>query len=146
MVASKRQMTWPSGAHGNTFGGNPISCAAALVTIRLIEGGYMRNAARMGERFLERLLRIQANHPSMGDVRGLGLMVAAELVKDKDTKEPAPELRDAVVQECFEKGLLMLGCGMSAVRFVPALNVTADVVDAGLDIFEHALTEAEHQV
>ena len=106
----------------------------------------MQNAARMGERFLERLRRMQANHPSMGDVRGLGLMVAVELVQDKDTKEPAPELRDAVVQECFENGLLMLGCGMSAVRFVPALNVTADVVDEGLDIFEHALTEAEHKV
>jgi 4-aminobutyrate aminotransferase len=146
MVASKRQMTWPSGAHGNTFGGNPLSCAAAMATIRLIEGGYMQNAARMGERFLERLRGMQAEHPSIGDVRGLGLMVAVELVKDKSSKEPATELRDAVVQKCFENGLLMLGCGMSSVRFVPALNVTAEVVDAGLELFERALTEAEHQV
>ncbi|MBC7233734.1 MAG: acetyl ornithine aminotransferase family protein [Chloroflexi bacterium] len=146
MVASKRQMTWPSGAHGNTFGGNPISCAAALATIRLIEGGYMQNAARMGERFLERLKSMQGKHPSMGDVRGLGLMIGVELVKDKDTKEPAVELRDAVVQKCFEQGLLILGCGMSTVRFMPALNITADLVDEGLEIFERALTEAEKEV
>jgi 4-aminobutyrate aminotransferase len=143
MVASKRQMTWPSGAHGNTFGGNPISCAAALATIRLIEGGYMQNAARMGERFMERLKHMQGKHPSMGDVRGLGLMIGVELVKDKDTKEPAVELRDAVVQKCFEQGLLILGCGMSTVRFMPALNITADLVDEGL---ERALTQAEKEV
>jgi 4-aminobutyrate aminotransferase len=143
MVAKKRLMTWPRGAHGNTFGGNPISCAAALATIRLIEGGYMQNSARMGERFMQRLQRMQAEHPSMGDVRGLGLMIGIELVKDKDTREPAGELRDAVVHACFEKGLLALGCGMSTVRFMPALCITADVVDRGLDIFEQALTEAE---
>jgi len=143
MVAKKRLMTWPRGAHGNTFGGNPISCAAALATIRLIEDGYMHNAARMGERFMERLKRIQPEHPSMGDVRGLGLMIGIELVKDRDTREPAAELRDAVVQACFERGLLALGCGMSTVRFMPALNITADLVDEGLDIFEEALSEAE---
>jgi 4-aminobutyrate aminotransferase len=143
MVAKKRLMTWPRGAHGNTFGGNPISCAAALATIRLIEGGYMQNSARMGERFMQRLQRMQAGHPSMGDVRGLGLMIGIELVKDKDTREPAGELRDAVVHACFERGLLALGCGMSTVRFMPALNITADLVDRGLDIFEQALTAAE---
>jgi len=146
MVARKRQMTWPSGAHANTFGGNPISCAAALATIRLIEGGYMQNAARMGERFMEQLKRMQAEHRSMGDVRGLGLMIGVELVKDKDTKEPAVDLRDAVVQKCFEKRLLILGCGMSTARFMPALNITEDLVDEGLDIFAEALTEAENEV
>jgi len=144
MVAKKRLMTWPPGAHGNTFGGNPVSCAAALATIRLIEGGYMQNAARMGERFKERLERMRAEHFSMGDVRVLGLMIGIELVKDKDTREPAPELRDAVIQKCFEKGLLILGCGISTARFMPALNITADVVDEGLEIFEQALTEAEN--
>jgi 4-aminobutyrate aminotransferase len=83
MIAKKRFMTWPPGAHANTFGGNPISCAAALATVKLLEGSYMANAARMGERFLERLLRIQSEHPSMGDVRGLGLMVGVELVHDR---------------------------------------------------------------
>lgn len=146
MVAKKHLMTWPPGAHGNTFGGNPICCAAALATIRLVEGGYMANAARMGERIMERLRRMQADHRSMGDVRGLGLMIGMELVKDKETKEPAADLRDAVVQKCFEKRLLILGCGMSTARFMPALNVTADVTDQGLDIFEQALTEAENEV
>jgi 4-aminobutyrate aminotransferase len=146
MVAKKRFMTWPPGAHANTFGGNPVSCAAALATIKLIEGGYMQNAARMGERFLEQLRRMQARHRSMGDVRGIGLMVGVELVQDKDTRQPAVELRDAVVQRCFEKGLLILGCGMSAIRFVPALNVSADLVDQGLKTFEQALTECENPV
>ncbi len=146
MVARKSLMTWPSGAHANTFGGNPIACAAALATLRLIEGGFMQNAARMGERFLERLTRMQAEHPSIGDVRGLGLMVGVELVKDKDSKEPATELRDAVVHQCFESGLLILGCGMSTVRFAPALNISADLVDQGLDVFEAVLTEAEEEL
>jgi 4-aminobutyrate aminotransferase len=145
MVAKKRLMTWPAGAHGNTFGGNPVSCAAALATIRLIEGSYMKNAAQMGERLIERLRRMQAHHPSMGDVRGLGLMVGVELVEDRKKREPAIALRDAVVQKCFHKGLLILGCGASTVRFMSALNVTADVIDQGLGIFEEALTEAESE-
>lgn len=143
MVAKQRLMTWPPGAHGNTFGGNPISCAAALATIRLIEGSYMQNAARMGDRFMQRLKRVQPEHPSMGDVRGLGLMIGIELVRDKDTREPAADLRDAVVQACFGKGLLVLGCGVSTVRFMPALSITADLVDEGLNLFEEALSEAE---
>jgi len=145
MVAKRRLMTWPPGAHGNTFGGNPVSCAAALATIRLIEGSYMKNAAQMGERLIERLRRTQADHPSMGDVRGLGLMVGVELVQDGEKREPAAALRDAVVQKCFQKGLLILGCGASTVRFMSALNVTADVIDQGLDIFEEALAEAERE-
>lgn len=145
MVAKKRLMTWPPGAHGNTFGGNPVSCAAALATIRLIEGSYMQNAAQMGERLIEQLYRMQARHRSMGDVRGLGLMVGVELVQDKKTKEPAIALRDAVVQRCFHKGLLILGCGASTMRFMSALNVSADTIDQGLEIFEEALTEAESE-
>ncbi len=143
MITKKRFMTWPPGAHATTFGGNPVSCAAALATIRLIENGYMQNAARMGDRFMERLRSMQSSHRSVGDVRGLGLMVGVELVKDKETKEPAVELRDAVVQACFKAGLLVLGCGMSTVRFMPALNITSDLVDEGLTIFEGALTDAE---
>jgi len=145
MVAKKRLMTWPPGAHGNTFGGNPVSCAAALATIRLIEGSYMQNAAQMGERLIEQLRRMQAEHPSIGDVRGLGLMVGVELVQDRETREPAIALRDAVVQKCFRKGLLILGCGASTVRFMCALNVSADMIDQGLGIFEEALTEAESE-
>ncbi len=146
MVAQKRWMVWPPGAHGNTFGGNPVSCAAAMATIRLIEGGYMQNAVRMGEHFLEKLARLQAEHESIGDVRGMGLMVGIEFVKDRQTKAVATKLRDAVVQKCFEKRLLILGCGMNAVRFMPALNVDANTVDEGLRIFAQALTEAEAKV
>jgi len=145
MVAKKRLMTWPPGAHGNTFGGNPVSCAASLATIRLLESGYVQNAVHTGKRFMERLKRMQTAHRSMGDVRGLGLMIGIELVKDKATKEPAPDLRDTVVQRCFDKGLLILGCGPSAARFMPALSITEDVVDEGLGIFEQALAEAESE-
>jgi 4-aminobutyrate aminotransferase len=143
MVAKRSLMTWPSGAHANTFGGNPVACAAAMATIRLIEDGFMQNAVRMGERFMARLKGMQANHASMGDVRGLGLMVGVEMVMDRDTREPANELRDALVQKCFEQGLLLLGCGPNSVRFVPALNISADLVDEGLRIFEEALTAVE---
>jgi 4-aminobutyrate aminotransferase len=146
MVAKKKWMVWPSGAHANTFGGNPVSCAAALATLRLVEGGFMLNAARMGEVFLEKLRGLQGKHKSIGDVRGLGLMLGVELVKDKQTKVMAPQLRDAVVQKCFEKGLLVLGCGMNVVRLVPALNVTVDAMEEGLSIFQQALAEAEAEV
>jgi 4-aminobutyrate aminotransferase len=146
MIAKKRLMTWPPGAHATTFGGNPVSCAAALPTIRLIEDGYMQNAERMGDRFMERLRSLQPSHRCMGDVRGLGLRVAVELVKDKTTKKPAAKLREAVVQGCFKAGLLVLGCGMSTVRFMPALNITSDLVDEGLTVFEDVLTNAERSL
>ncbi|MBL7183301.1 MAG: acetyl ornithine aminotransferase family protein [Anaerolineae bacterium] len=145
MVARKSLMTWPPGAHSNTFGGNPICCVAALETIRLIEGGFMENAARMGGRMLDRLNEIVDDHPSIGDVRGKGLMIGIELVKDKETKEPALEIRDQVIQRAFEKGLLLLGCGPNTVRFMPALNISQDIADEGLAIFEEALTEVEKE-
>ena len=145
MVARKSLMTWPPGAHSNTFGGNPVCCAAALETIRLIEGGFMENAARMGQRMLDRLNEIADDHPSIGDVRGKGLMIGIELVKDKETREPAPEIRDEVIQRAFEKRLLLLGCGPNTARFMPALNISQDIVDEGLAIFEEALTEVEKE-
>ncbi len=143
MVAKKSLMTWDPGAHGNTFGGNPLACVAALETLRLVEEGYMENAATMGQRILDRLEVIKEEHPTVGDVRGKGLMIGIELVLDKKTKEPAKDLRDQVIQEAFKRGLLIVGCGMSAVRFMPPLCITADLVDEGLAIFEEALTEAE---
>ena len=145
MVARKSLMIWPPGAHATTFGGNPVCCAAALATIRLVEESYMENAARMGQRIMDRLRAIQDEHPSMGDVRGKGLMIGVELVKDKGTKEPASELRDELVQRAFQKGLLILGCGFSTVRFMPALSIPQDLVDEGLAIFEEALTEVEKE-
>lgn len=144
MVASKELMGWPFGAHGTTFGGNPVSCAAASATIELIETeGLMENAAMRGNRLLDASREIQRRHSSIGDVRGKGLVVGLELVKDGQTREPAGELRDEVLDRAFKKGLLLFGCGPSTVRFMPALTVDADTVDEGLAIFEEALTEAE---
>jgi 4-aminobutyrate aminotransferase len=143
MVARKSLMTWPPGAHSNTFGGNPVCSAAALATIKLVEGGFMENAARVGQRMMDRLREMMDDHPSMGDVRGKGLMIGIELVKDKATKEPAPEMRNQVIQRAFEKGLLLLGCGPNTVRFMPALNIPQDIADEGLAIFDETLTEVE---
>jgi len=145
MVARKSLMTWPPGAHGNTFGGNPVCCAAALATISLIEGSFMENAARVGQWMMDRLNEMAEDHPSIGDVRGKGLMIGIELVKDKETKEPAPEIRDEVIQRAFKKGLLLLGCGPNTVRFMPALNIPQDIAGEGLAIFEEALTEVEKE-
>lgn len=134
---------WKAGAHGNTYGGNPLACASALKTLELIENGMMQNAAQMGEYILDALSEMETRHPSIGQVRGRGLMVGVELVMDKGTKEPAPQLRNRVVHTCFEHGLLTLGCGRSTIRFMPPLMIQKELVEEGLEIFEHALTEAE---
>ncbi|SHF53733.1 4-aminobutyrate aminotransferase [Desulfacinum infernum DSM 9756] len=141
MVARADIMDWEAGSHASTFGGNPVSCTAALVTLDLVEEGLMENARLQGERLLEGLRALQRSHESMGDVRGKGLMVGVELVKDRETKERAGDWRNALVRRAFEKGLLLLGCGMNTVRFAPALTVTAEQIDTCLEIFEEALKE-----
>ncbi len=143
MAARKSLMTWAPGAHGNTFGGNPISCVASLKTIELLQNGYMENARVVGEYLMGKLKEMQRNHPSIGDVRGRGLMVGVELVLDRETKEPAHDLRDKVVDEAFKRGLLLLGCGTSTIRISPALNITREIVDEALEILDVALGEAE---
>ncbi len=143
MVARKSLMTWEAGSHASTFGGNPVCCMAALATIKLLEDGLMENAARMGQWIMDRLNEMKARHPSIGDVRGKGLMIGIELVEDRRTKEPASKLRDDVLQRAFRKGLLLLGCGLSTIRIMPALNIDKETVEEGLAIFEEALTEGE---
>jgi 4-aminobutyrate aminotransferase len=143
MIARSDIMKWGAGAHASTFGGNPLSCVASLATLALIEEGFMENAARMGEVFIEELTKIQKRHPSIVRVEGKGLMVVAELAKDPTTKEPDAELRDDVVNRAFKKGLLLLGCGTSGIRFIPPLNISKALVEEGLAIFEEALNEAE---
>ncbi len=143
IIARSEIMKWGPGTHASTFGGNPLSCAAALATIELIEDELMQNAAQMGEVFIDELKKIQNRHPSIVRVEGKGLMVVAELAKDPVSKEPDPELQDEVVQRAFKKGLLILGCGTSAVRFVPPLSISKELVEEGLAIFEDALSEAE---
>ncbi len=136
---------WPSGAHGNTYGGNPLACVAALTTIDLIESEYMENAIELGEYVLDAFAEMQVRHPSIGDVRGRGLMIGVEFVKDKRTKEPAPSLRDEVVHNAWQHGLLTLGCGRSTLRIAPPLMIQQDLVDEGLEILESALTDAERK-
>ena len=142
IIARKSLMNWTKGTHGNTFGGNPIACAAALATIELIENEYMDNATEVGEYTLGALHEIKTRHPSIGDVRGMGLMIGVEFVKDRQTREPDDELRDRIIHQAFEGGLLILGCGTSAIRIAPPLNITRTEIDEGLKIFEEAIALA----
>ncbi|MCS6993261.1 MAG: acetyl ornithine aminotransferase family protein [Anaerolineales bacterium] len=144
-IARKSIMTWERGAHGNTYGGNPLACAAGLKTIELLEREYIQNAAEVGEYALDALQEIAARHPSIGDVRGIGLMIGVEFVKDRESKDYAPELRDAVVHRAFERGLLLLGCSKSVIRIAPPLCISKAEVDEGLEIFEEAVTLAEQE-
>jgi 4-aminobutyrate aminotransferase len=139
LIAREQVMNWPPGAHGTTFGGNPVCCAAGLATLDLIEDGLLENAARQGAYMLDALRDMQARHPQIGDVRGKGLMIAVEWVVDRESKERAPELRNQVIQECYLRGLLVLGCGQNNLRFSPALTVTRAEVNEALEILESAL-------
>jgi 4-aminobutyrate aminotransferase len=142
IIARAEVMDWPSGSHASTFGGNPISCRAALATLDLLHGGYMENAAERGEQLKMRLLELKSRHSEIGDVRGLGLMVAADIVKVREPYTLAPALRDAVVDAAFHKGLLLLGCGESALRFCPPLCVTPDQVETAVRILDEVLAPA----
>jgi 4-aminobutyrate aminotransferase len=124
MITRKELMDWPKGSHGNTFGGNPVSCSAALATIQLIEGQYMENTCVVGAYCKEALEELQAKLPSIGDVRGKGFMLGVEFVEDRGSKHPAESLRDAVVNKAFERGLLLLGCGKSVIRVTPPLSTS----------------------
>ncbi len=151
MIARKHIVTWEKGAHGNTFGGNPIACSAALATINLLEEGYMENAARVGAYLKDALEEIASRHPAIGrpgigEVRGVGLMIGVEFVKDALTKEPADAFRDQIVDNAFRRGLLLLGCGKSTIRFSPPLMVSQAEVDEALGIFEDALVASEKEV
>ncbi len=145
-IARKSVMTWPRGSHGNTFGGNPISCAAALATIELLENEYIENAAKIGEYTLDALHEIMARHPHIGDVRGIGLMIGVEFVKDRKTKAPDDSVRDRAIELAFERGLVLLGCGKSVIRIAPPLSISKAEMDEGLAIFEEAVTLAEKEV
>ncbi|MFP5203767.1 MAG: acetyl ornithine aminotransferase family protein [Acidobacteriota bacterium] len=138
-------MDWKPGSHASTFGGNPVSIAAALATMDIIEREAMANAATVGEFMLERLRGWVKTHPVVGEVRGRGLMIGIELVKDKATREPAPELRDRVETLAFERGLMMLGCGATSLRLSPPLIVTKEEATVALDILEDALSVVEKE-
>ena len=136
-------MTWPPGAHASTFGGNPVSCAAANATIKLLKDGLVANAATVGAHLAEGLRDLQAGHPLIGEVRGKGLMIGIELVRDRTTKERAVEERNALVQAMFRRGVLVLGAGKNAIRLAPPLVLSRDQADQVLRVFDEALTEVE---
>ncbi|MGA3259791.1 MAG: acetyl ornithine aminotransferase family protein [Bryobacteraceae bacterium] len=141
-VARADLMTWPPGAHASTFGGNPVACAAALATIALLEEELISNAARMGAYLMDRMREWPHRFAQVGDVRGLGLMIGIELVRDRETREKAPELRDHVVQMAFERGLLVLGAGDNSLRLCPPLVVTREQCAFALETLEECLTAA----
>jgi len=138
-VARPGIMEWQPGAHASTFGGNPVSCAAALKTIELLEHGLIENAARLGTIAMKRLQTLAEKYEFVGEVRGKGLMIGIELVADKTTKESVKDRRDAVVYESFKQGLLLLGAGESVFRLIPPLIINEKELEMGLDIIEKAL-------
>ncbi len=138
-------MDWAPGSHASTFGGNPVSIAAALATMDILEREAIANAASVGEFMLERLRGWKHSHASVGDVRGRGLMIGIEIVKDKATREPSVELRNRVETLAFERGLIMLGCGETSLRLSPPLIVSKEEATVALDILEEALTQAEKE-
>jgi 4-aminobutyrate aminotransferase len=143
MISRADIMNWPAGAHASTFGGNPVAVAAALTTIALLEEKYVENAEDMGRYLMESLQDWTARHPLVGDIRGQGLMVGIELVKDRKTKAHATEERNRLVQAAFEKGLLVLGCGLSTLRLMPPLIVNRAQVDIAVEILDECLSRIE---
>jgi 4-aminobutyrate aminotransferase len=143
LIADARLMRWPPGAHANTFGGNPIACEAALVTLELLTEGLIENAAAVGRYLLDRCRELQARHRLIGDVRGRGLMIGLELVRDRTSKEPAVEERNRIVQRCFETGLLVLGCGTSVLRLMPPLIMTRRQADQAVTILDDVFAKVE---
>ena len=139
MSARADVMSWGPGTHASTFGGNPVSCAAALATLQILRDGLVRHAAEVGDYFLDRLRGLMDKFLLIGDVRGRGLMIGVELVRDRQTKERATTERDRVVQEMFTRGVLVLGAGRNALRFAPPLVISKAQVDVAVEIFAQAL-------
>ena len=139
MIARESIDRWQHGSHGSTFGGNPVCCSAALATLDLVESELMANAAAMGDRLMRGAQALMAKHAVIGDVRGRGLMVGVEFVKDRATREPAPDVVRTLVDDAFSRGLLLLGAGKSALRIAPPLVIDAQDIDAGLRIIDECL-------
>ncbi len=140
MIARSKLMTWGPGAHASTFGGNPVCLAAALETVRLLESEYVVNAAQVGIHLKLKLQQLLDLHPVIGEVRGLGLMLGVDIVKDRVTRAHDSDLRNAIVLECFKRGLLVLGAGASTIRLSPPLIIGAEQADAAARIFSEAIS------
>ena len=140
-------MDWTPGSHASTFGGNPVSTSAAIEVIKIIkEEKLLENAEKVGGYLIKRLREMQDSHPMMGDVRGRGLMVGVELVKDRDSKDPAKEETEEVMMRCFEKGAALVNCGVSVIRWMPPLLITEELIDSALEIFDGVLGEVEKKL
>jgi len=145
VISEKKVMAWKSGTHGSTFGGNPIACEAALATLDLIEEELMANALKTGSRLMNKLIKLKKIHPLIGDVRGIGLMIGLELVKNRKTREPDVNAAHEIVQRAFRRGLLMLPCGENAIRFSPPLVIKPSQIDVAVDIFSEVLSQYEKE-
>ena len=145
VMASKAEIQdWTPGSHASTFGGNPVSCAAAMAVLDIIKSEkLLENATVQGDYIKKRLTEMMEKHPMIGDVRGKGLMVGVEIVKDKDSKEVAPKATEEIMMECFRNGLAIVNCGVNIIRWMPPLTITRDLIDPSLVIFEKALSKVE---
>lgn len=141
-VARADIMDWHKGAHASTFGGNPVCIASALKTIELLENGLVENSANVGAYLQDGLNKLKDKYDCIGDVRGLGMMLGVEFVTDKETLKPDADLRDRIEMACFNKGLIILGCGSNSIRWSPPLILTKENVDVALQIFDEAIAES----
>jgi 4-aminobutyrate aminotransferase len=142
MIARAELMTWEPGAHASTFGGNPVCLAAAMETVRLLESEYVRNAEKVGAFLKTRLQQLMDAHTALGDVRGIGLMLGLDIVKDRVSRAKNPELRDAIVVECFKRGLLVLGAGTSTIRLSPPLLIDEEQADCAVRLISESISAA----
>jgi 4-aminobutyrate aminotransferase len=144
--AREEIMSWPKGAHGNTYGGNPIACAAAVATIELVGEEYLDNAREVGAYTKKRAKELFQKYDCVGDIRGEGLMIGIEFVKDQETKIPAEELSERIINHAFTLGLLVLGCGQSTIRIAPPLCVNREEIDEGFSILDEAIKTSESEL
>ena len=144
-IAKADVMDWPPGSHASTFGGNPVSIAAALATIDILQRGVVDNAASVGEFMMRRMGTWPGRYRIVGDVRGRGLMLGIEIVRDQELRTPAGDMRDSVIQRAFERGLLCLGAGPNTIRLSPPLIISEDQAAAAMDILEDSLEAAIHE-
>jgi 4-aminobutyrate aminotransferase len=140
VIAKADLMSWPPGAHASTFGGNPVAIAASLATLELLESELLENCTAMGNYLLAGCRDLMEKHELIGEVRGKGLMIGIELVKNRSTKEPAADERDQVEVECFQRGLIIQGCGTSTIRLSPPLVIDRTQCDFALQTLDEALT------
>jgi len=145
-VARAELMDWEAGSHANTFGGNPVACAAALAVIDIIKNErLLENASNQGNYIVKRLKEMQEKYSLIGDVRGKGLMVGLEIVRNRDTKEPGIKEAKEIVLRSWQRGVTALTCGVSTIRIFPPLTITRDLIDSGLEIIEGAIKEVEKE-